>query len=89
LSLSRSRLALFQAGEEKVWSIPLIAGGSNVAAAASSGYSLMTTKDFELRIPTQQASTATDWVKLNFGQAVPARVLYTPDMLQRLSAAVK
>lgn len=72
--------------DEKTWTVPVIHNGS--AAAPGAPVSFITDKAQSLDIPFPSVSEGT-WVKLNYGQGVPMRVLYTPDLLARLANGVR
>jgi|UniRef100_A0A7S4GCC8 aminopeptidase N len=73
-----------EAGDEEVqWMIPLLMG-SDVKAAELSDISFCKDKKMSMKLPTAGAS----WIKLNYGQHVPMRVCYPPEMMKRLSANV-
>lgn len=71
-----------QDGKDKVWTIPILTA---TPAGVSTDMVLMREKTATITIPLK---TKSDWVKINAGQEVPMRVLYSDEMLARLSKAV-
>jgi len=69
-------------GKDKTWTIPIM---SCTSAGTQQDLVLMREKTATITIPLTSKS---DWVKLNAGQEVPMRVLYSEEMLKRLSTAV-
>lgn len=75
------------ADEQKTWTIPVICGGSAVAAEAAKVVLVSDAKTM-LTVPLTGCD-ATDWVKLNFGQGGLFRVHYNSDMLARLTQGIR
>jgi puromycin-sensitive aminopeptidase len=67
----------------KKWTIPILTCTTD---GTQSDMTLMREKVATITVPL---SSADGWVKLNAGQEVPLRVLYTPEMLKRLAEGIK
>lgn len=67
---------------KKKWTIPVRAGSSKGATE----FKLCGEPEFTVEVPL---SGPDDWVKLNFSQSVPVRVVYNADMLKRIAAGVR
>ena len=70
-------------GKAKLWTIPILA---KTPAGTQADMILMREKTATVTIPL---SSKDDWVKLNAGQEVPMRVLYSKEMLKRLHKAIE
>lgn len=68
--------------EEKLWNIPLIC----LSSLGVTQVTLMTEKTITLTVPLADAE---DFVKVNAGQHVPMRVLYSEEARRRLGTAVE
>mmetsp|Transcript_115080 Transcript_115080/g.245862 ORF Transcript_115080/g.245862 Transcript_115080/m.245862 type:complete len:882 (+) Transcript_115080:55-2700(+) len=68
--------------EEKTWKIPIIC----ISGAGTTDMVLMSDKAMKITIAVKSAD---DFVKVNAGQHVPMRVLYTAEMQCRLATAVE
>jgi len=66
-------------GDDAVsWAVPILAGSDK----ATADITIWKEKKGSVKVPAQGAS----WLKLNYGQHVPCRVLYPPSMVKRLSS---
>ena len=68
---------------EKKWTIPIL---TCTADGTQADMTLMREKVATITIPL---SSPDGWAKLNAGQEVPLRILYTPEMLTRLAEGIK
>ncbi|EGD82277.1 puromycin-sensitive aminopeptidase-like protein [Salpingoeca rosetta] len=68
--------------EKKTWTLPVVAAS---ASHRDAKVQLVSDETFTLKVPCKSG----EWVKVNFGHPVPMRVIYSPDLLKRLSAGVK
>jgi len=71
--------------EEVTWIIPLVMGTDS---SPTSGSVMLKEKKATLKDLPVNVKDA-KWLKLNFGQHVPMRVLYTPEMMTRFTANVQ
>lgn len=69
--------------DEKVWFCPVLVGSDKGAAPVA----FLEGKSGA--VSCGGVAKGASWVKLNFGQHVPIRVLYPPSMLERLTAGLK
>jgi len=65
--------------DEKTWQIPVIIGSDK-------GKTMQMMSGKEATLDFSSVVTGASWVKLNFGQHVPMRVLYPASMIERLVA---
>lgn len=71
---------------EKVWQFPVLAGGSGLQPREPE---MMSGRSITVRFPrTSGVAEGLPWIKLNFGQFVPARVLYPENEYPGLCAAM-
>jgi len=69
--------------DKKCWVIPIFMGSDKGKAP------LEFLDDKKLKISTGGIAAGAKYLKLNFGQQVPMRVMYPPSMLEKLAANVK
>eukprot|EP00934_Nitzschia_sp_Nitz4_P005668 Nitzschia sp. Nitz4//scaffold210_size37948//7957//10834//NITZ4_007687-RA/size37948-augustus-gene-0.25-mRNA-1//-1//CDS//3329541921//5658//frame0 len=70
-------------GKDKLWTIPIL---TITSQGVQEEMVLMREKKATIVVPLKSKS---DWVKLNAGQEVPMRVLYSEEMLTRLNKAIE
>lgn len=68
--------------EKKTWTLPVVVAS---ASHRETKVDLQSDETFTIAIKAK----AGDWIKVNFGHPVPMRVLYSEDLLNRLSTGVR
>lgn len=74
-----------QPNEAKRWTVPIFATSKSTSGTKPTPQ-IFNTETFEVAI---KGANANDWLQVNAGYLVPARVLYSPDLLDKLVEGIR